>query len=235
VNGEDLVPDLAIGRLPAADAAELAGMVEKILAHERGAEPVAGPLVLVTDNADSGGDFDRDADDLARSVLASTPLRRISLESLGLSETRRAILDAFAESPSIVSYVGHGGIHLWASENLFDSSSVPSLAPSKGKPIVLTLDCLNGYFHFPYFDSLGEELLKPSDRGAVAVLAPSGLSLNEPAHELHKALLEEMGSGAHRRLGDALLSAGERFLARSSYAELLAIYHLFGDPALTLR
>jgi hypothetical protein len=235
VNGDDLLPDIAIGRLPAGDAIELQAMVAKILAYERGGSRLNGPAVLVTDNPDSAGDFDRDADDLAESALASRDVRRISLAKLGVAETRSAILGAFEESPSLVSYMGHGGIHLWASENILDTSSVPLLSRGKAKPIVVTLDCLNGYFHFPFFDSLGEELLEADDRGALAVIAPSGLSLNEPAHVFHKALLEELTGGGHRRLGDAISSAQSRFLAESSFAELLAIYHLFGDPALSLR
>jgi hypothetical protein len=94
---------------------------------------------------------------------------------------------------------------------------------------------LNGYFHFPFFDSLAEELLKADGKGAVAVFAPSGLSLNEPANELHKALLRELFEGGHRRLGDAVLAAQAKFLETGSFSELLAIYHLFGDPGLQLE
>jgi hypothetical protein len=131
--------------------------------------------------------------------------------------------------------MGHGGIHLWASENVFNNDSVALLASQGQQPIVNALDCLNGYFHFPFFDSLAEELLKAGGKGAVAVFAPSGLSLNEPANELHKALLRELFEGGHERLGDAVLAAQAKFLETGSFSELLAIYHLFGDPALRLQ
>jgi hypothetical protein len=235
VNGDDLLPDVAIGRLPAADARELALIVDKILAWENGSAGLRGPVFLVTDNPDAAGDFDADAADLMRSVLASRAARHISLSDLGVSETRRAILEAFDQGASSVSYMGHGGIHLWASENLFDNDAVGLLSRQTPNPVVLALDCLNGYFHFPFFDSLGEELLKAEERGAVAVIAPSGLSLNEPAHRLHKALLEEIAPGRNRTLGEAVLKAQARFLETGSFAELLSIYHLFSDPALTLR
>jgi len=235
VNGDDFLPDVAIGRLPAADASELRAMIDKILAYEAGESGLAAPVVLVTDNPDVAGDFDADALDLMTSVLASRPVRHISLGALGAERTRESILEAFDESPSVVSYIGHGGIHLWASENIFNNDSVAVLAPKAPQPIVNALDCLNGYFHFPFFDSLAEELLKADAKGAVAVFAPSGLSLNEPAHELHKALLRELLEGEHTRLGDAVLAAQAKFLETGSFAELLAIYHLFGDPALQLK
>lgn len=37
----------------------------------------------------------------------------------------------------------------------------------------IALDCLNGYFHFPFFDSLPKSSSKPRNKGAVAVFAPS--------------------------------------------------------------
>ena len=43
------------------------------------------------------------------------------------------------------------------------------------------MNCLNGYFHFPFFNSLAEELAKAEGRGAIAAFSPSGLSLNGPA------------------------------------------------------
>ena len=82
----------------------------------------------------------------------------------------------------LISYVGHGAIDLWADENIFNTANIATLAPQSEQPFVLTLNCLNGYFHFPYFDSLAEPLVKAEDKGAIAAISPSGLSLNEPAH-----------------------------------------------------
>ena len=103
------------------------------------------------------------------------------------------------------------------------------------QPILLTMNCLNGYFHFPYFDSLSEALLKPEHKGIVAAVSPSGLSLDEPAHRFHQALVDSLVSGQHRRIGDAMLAAQERYSNTGSLPELLNIYHLFGDPAMVLQ
>jgi hypothetical protein len=96
------------------------------------------------------------------------------------------------------------------------------------------MNCLNGYFHFPFFNALGEELLIADGRGAIAAFSPTGLSLNEPAHQLHQALLRELLSGKHPRLGDAVLAAQSAYADSGAFPELLRIYHLLGDPALTL-
>lgn len=133
-----------------------------------------------------------------------------------------------------MSYLGHGAIHLWANENLFNTTAAESLMPRGQQPLVLAMNCLNGYFHFPYFDALSEKLLKLEDRGAIAVIAPSGLSLNDPANRLHQALLQEIVHGSYARLGDALLAAQSVYLTTGAYPELLSVYHLFGDPAMRL-
>jgi hypothetical protein len=78
-------------------------------------------------------------------------------------------------------------------------------------------------------------LVKAEGRGAIAAFSPSGLSLNEPAHLLHRALAAEIVSGRHSRLGDALMAAQAAYAETGAFPELLRIYHLFGDPALALR
>jgi hypothetical protein len=134
-----------------------------------------------------------------------------------------------------VSYIGHGGIHVWADEDLLDIDDVGLLSPQPEQPLLLTLNCLNGYFHFPYFDALGEALTKAEGRGAIAAISPSGLSVNDAARVFHRALLEELEGGGHLRLGDAILAAQATYAESGALPEMIAIYHLFGDPALKLR
>lgn len=235
VNGEDILPDLALGRLPAANTVEVRAMVEKILAYESSSLAGAGPAVLVADNPDAAGDFEADAEEIAVGILSNQSPIRVYLGRLGSEATRRGIVDAFDRGATLLSYLGHGGIHLWANENVFNTSEVASLAPQPEQPLVLTLNCLNGYFHFPYFNSLAEELLKAEGKGAIAAFSPSGLSLNDPAHLFHKALLGELLSGKHQRLGDAVAQAQAVYAESGAFPELLQTYHLLGDPALKLR
>jgi peptidase C25-like protein len=94
---------------------------------------------------------------------------------------------------------------------------------------------LNGFFHFPPLNSLAEQMVKAEGRGAVAAVSPSGLSLDSPAHVFHKALLQELLSGKHARLGDALLAAQSDYAQTGYFPELLSIYHRLGDPAMKIR
>ena len=237
VNGEDLLPNLAIGRLPAATVEEARVLVEKILAYETGGDAslLGGRAVLVADNADRAGDFEADAEEIASGLLSSREVKKIYLSQLSRAATRSAIVGAFDEGASLMSYIGHGGTVIWASENVFNLWDVDSLEPQAQQPLLLTMNCLNGYFHFPSFNSLSEELVKAEGKGAIAAFSPSGLSLNGPAHLYHQALLQELFNGSHERLGDAVLAAQEAYASTGAFPELLSIYHLLGDPALRLR
>ena len=234
VNGEDLLPDLAIGRLPAGSVDEAQRLVEKILSYENGGGRLDGPAVLVADNADAAGNFERDADEIASGVLEGRKVRKIYYSQQG-ANTRASIKEAFDEGASLLSYVGHGATAVWASENIFRNQDVGSLLPQSRQPLVLTMNCLNGFFQFPPLNSLSEALLKAEGKGAIAAFSPSGLSVNDAAHLYHKALLREILSGRHARLGDAILAAQQEYAHSGAIPELLSIYHLFGDPAARIR
>jgi hypothetical protein len=51
----------------------------------------------------------------------------------------------------------------------------------------------------------------------------------------HKAFMAEIVSGEHERREDAVLAAQAAYAETGVMPELLAVYHLFGDPGLTIR
>ncbi len=234
VNGDDALPDLAIGRLPAASVEQAQALVAKLLAWEDSGQGLDGAAALVADNPDGAGDFDADVDDIHASYFASRETRLLKLSELG-PDLRPSILDAFNSGLSYLGYVGHGGAAVWASENVWNSFDAPSLQAQSQQPLLVTMNCLNGYFVAPAFDSLSESLLKAEGRGAIAAFSPSGLSLDGPAHQYHRALMAALTSGHHERLGDAILAAQKAYADSGLMAELVSVYHLLGDPATRIR
>ncbi len=233
VNGDDSLPDLAIGRLPATTVEEASRLVQKLLAWEDSGQGLSGAALLVADNPDAGGDFEADVEEIRASYLGSRA-RVLKLSELGAA-TRPAIQDALDSGLSLLSYVGHGGAAVWASENVWNSWDAPSLVAQSRQPLLLTFNCLNGYFVAPTYDSLAESLLKADGRGAIASFTSSGLSLDGPAHEYHRALVAELTSGTHARLGDAVLAAQKDYAQTGLMPELVSVYHLLGDPAMDIR
>jgi hypothetical protein len=234
VNGEDAIPDLAIGRLPAQTPAEAVALVSKLLAWEDSGQDLRGKAVLVADDPDAAGDFEADVEDIRASYLSGRPTEVLKLRELGAS-MQPAIRDAFDSGASLMSYVGHGGAAAWASELVWRSWDTPSLQTQSAQPLLLTMNCLNGYFVAPNFESLSESLLKAQGRGVVAAFSPSGLSLDGPAHQYHRAVMAELVGGEHERLGDALLAAQKAYAQSGLMPELLGVYQLLGDPATRIR
>jgi hypothetical protein len=234
VNGEDGLPDLAIGRLPATSVGQAEALVAKLLAWEDSGQGLSGTTVLVADKPDAGGDFEADVADVRASFLSGRAATTLRVGELGAA-TRGAILDAFDEGASLMSYVGHGGTTVWSTANVLSSWDAPSLRAQSRQPLLLTLNCLNGYFVAPNLDALPEALLKAEGRGVVAAFSPSGLSLDGPAHQYHRAVMDELTSGRHERLGDAVLAAQRAYADSGLMPELLAVYQLLGDPATSVR
>jgi hypothetical protein len=233
VNGADSLPDLAIGRLPATSVAEADSLVQKLLAWEDSGQGLSGRAALVADNPDLAGDFEADIDDIAGSFLQGREVSTLKLRALG-GGMRPAIREALDAGLGLLSYVGHGGAAVWASENVWNSWDAASLQAQSLQPLLVTMNCLNGYFVAPAYNSLAESLLKAEGRGAIAGFSPSGLSLDGPAHQYHRALVAELTGGQHERLGDALLAAQAAYARTGLMPELLAVYHLLGDPAMRL-
>jgi len=234
VNGEDEVPDVAVGRIPATTVEEAERLVGKLLAWEESGQGIGGKALLVADNPDAAGDFEGDVEDIRTSYLGGRETEVLKVGQLGAS-TRPAIQAALDGGLSLVSYVGHGGSAVWASENVWNSWDAPSLRAQSRQPLLLTMNCLNGYFVGTNFESLSESLVKAEGRGAIAAMSPSGLSVDGPAHQYHRALVGELVSGRHERLGDAILAAQGAYAETGLLPELMSIYHLFGDPATPIR
>jgi hypothetical protein len=72
INGDDALPDVAIGRLPAKNPEELRVMVSKILAYETGEASLESLLVLVSETGARG---DRHGGPSTRVAKATTPMR----------------------------------------------------------------------------------------------------------------------------------------------------------------
>jgi hypothetical protein len=47
--------------------------------------------------------------------------------------------------------------------------------------------------------------------------------------------MQEITSGQHHRIGDAILTAQKAYAQTGAFPELLSVYHLFGDPAMSIH
>ena len=232
----DGLPDVAVGRLPAQTAGDLAAMIAKIKTYEAGfGSAWENQLVFVADATDTGNDFAAANDRLEALVEAPHEVAaRIRLDETSASAAGERLAESVRSGAGFVHFTGHGGVGNLGAANLLDAAGVAALG-NGGRPTVLVaLSCLAGRFEEPAAESVGESLMRQADGGAVAVLGPSGISRNAPATELgaafYRAVLQE-GVGA---LGPAFLRARRSLPASGVSADTLAAYNLLGDPALRI-
>lgn len=82
---------------------------------------------------------------------------------------RSELLTHLNEGKLLVNYMGHGSTEMWAQGDLFTSADALTLRNHDRLPVVVIMNCLNGFFHDLSTSSLVESLLKAEQGGAVAV------------------------------------------------------------------
>ncbi len=248
ISGDDAVPDLYIGRLPAQNASEAAVMVAKITAYEAAPNDKTwqkNTLLIADDQTEAyEADFETMNEDASLLLPAAmnAPFKGYLNDYLapsGLTDDIKAGIDAGA---LIVNYSGHGSLQRWAGEGIFQNSDVADLNNAGMYPFVVSMSCLTGYFG--YLDaqdgpepSLAEALLRADGKGAVATLMPTGMTTTGGQHILDAALFEAIFQKDIRRLGPAVADAKQTLLANgnATFEEVSETFLLFGDPALTLK
>ncbi|GAG48229.1 unnamed protein product, partial [marine sediment metagenome] len=130
VSGDDAIPDLYIGRIPAASADEASVMVNKILAYETtpNTKTWEKNVLLVADNETEGNDYEADFELMSEDVAAlipsamSEPLRGYLGNPYTAGALNQYIKDTINNGTLIVNYSGHGSTQIWAGEVLFDTN-----------------------------------------------------------------------------------------------------------------
>src|SRR5207253_7865011 len=91
---------------------------------------------------------------------------------------------------ALVNYSGHGNVDVWTGAPIFNNSDAIALTNGHKLPLVVVMDCLNGYFVAPNLDCIGESLLKAPNGGAVASFVSSGLTIPDGQHAMGQRLFQ---------------------------------------------
>ena len=247
VAGDDILPDMHLGRLPVKTPAEAAALVTKILAYEQ--SPPSGDwnqyLTFVADNPDDAGEFydlsDAIADNFVPAPYITDTIYYQQPYSSG-SAVKSALLGAINNGRLIVHYTGHATQQFWGFEHFFDIADIAGLTNAGMQPLVLPMTCLDGYYISPStaagydFSSVGEAIVRASGKGAIASWSPTGFGIATGHHFLAEGLYTALFQDNTPQLGPATLSAKfHLFSTTAAYPELLDTYTLFGDPATMLN
>ncbi len=222
----DGVGEAAIGRLPAASAAELATMVEKILRYQQGNRSGKRALLVADDPLAEA--FSHVNDRLAALLPPGTSIERVDVETEGVAGARAHLLNELARGGNLVHYSGHGTVDRWR-HGLLRAADAPTLPITESVPLFTMANCLSGIFQEPLLAGLGEELMRASG-GAAAVWASTGSTSAPPQERLLTEFFAQVGGESSLRAGDAARAAK----SATSDHDVRLTWVLLGDPAMPL-
>ncbi len=251
VAGLDSLPDVYIGRLPVSSKQDTEAMVAKIVTYETASSrgPWYRRVLFASDNADSGGDFAALSDELYhnhlprpfvgnRIYLSTDPDEAHEYDANDPSQTqaaRSAVRTSIDRGLLLLNFMGHSSHDQWALEVLLHRDHVPALNNGNRWPVVLSMTCYTGAFHYPPYAPLDERLVLEPGRGAIAAWGPTGAGITVGHFYLSRGFFDALFADGLHTLGAATAAGKLEVYTHSSLSDYLVnTYVLLGDPATAL-
>jgi hypothetical protein len=240
VSGGDLIPDIAVGRLPARTEPDMAAMVDKIITYEENQleqHPWRYNALFVSDGPDGFTDFCNSSATLAQRVPATFSVTQLCMAARTEEAAQVVRPEMFhhvneVKAP-LLSYRGHGNVPRW-SNNLLTIWDMDQFYNVDVPFFGVSADCLDGFFAYPPTQGLGETLMRHLNGGAAGYWSSSGLGYPSEHSVLEDALFEGLFELELPTIGEAINYAKAAYLASGNHESLVYTFNLMGDPAMRL-
>ncbi|RMG97521.1 MAG: hypothetical protein D6706_08405, partial [Chloroflexi bacterium] len=239
LSGNDLLPDMAIGRIAAETAAEAAAAIAKIKKYEENQFPATtnqDNLLFVADNTDSGGDFCTE-----NQVVGNMLPSKFNQTHLCLADNTQTATDNLRSQMSdeinnkgvfVLNYRGHGSIDVWASPAILQTGQDDFWLNLNTPITILSADCLDGYFAYPGWRALSEDFLLMDNLGTAAHWSSTGLGYTFEHTALHSGFYEAVFSQGIATMGEAANYAKTNYFLDGYDQSEMYTFTLQGDPAM---
>jgi hypothetical protein len=235
-------PNLAIGRIPAANAAQCSIYVEKVKFYDRSRPKGAwrNRVLAIADDAMQttyldplSSDHQIAAEQVVRNTLQGHSVTKAYLSAYPVDQfyekpkAKEAILQTLNKGVSWAFFFGHGNEQFLTDEHVLTSESIDRIANDSMPFVFVSLTSRNGFFFASSPTSMCLKYLFSPRGGAIAYIASAG----------------ETYSDHNKRLADAFFSLAQ-YPPSVSLGEVLAVakwktydlnclsYFLLGDPAI---
>ncbi len=258
LDGDDIQPEMAVGRITVETLQEAENYVDKMIEYESMEfQPWMREFLLLAGGNNDGGfsneqkllaDFARH---LQTTRIESSPFcmtaDTLFKQTVDAVTTEHALLirDIIRDGKLWVSYMGH------SAPTIFDMDfGTAEQLDNPGKyPILATYSCQTGAFAEPNVTAKNEDYVRIKDKGFVAAFGTTGFGEAYIENNMRTNMFDSLRFGPRvRRLGDILvaskmsiLSPEQRF-TKNPYGEIPATYYnvimqqsLLGDPMLEVR
>ena len=262
VAGNDPIPDMNIGRIPAKTPSEVQIITDKIITYEGGMPGDWSQRVLM-----ATGDQDPRFSLFSTEWLVNLPTYFEQLVLNPASYTQKFLARGDfnrtinQDGAAIVSYFGHGQVDRWVASDsdgtgsgsvlqLISSADVKNMSNDRAYPFFIAFNCLNGLFAEPnegksinlpdktaivFSVPLPEALLFKKDGGALAMWSPAAFAY--PSEQ--RIIGDELFSGIYQQ-GNTILGSVTTQAKVNAYVKNgidvnnLDVFTFIGDPATRL-
>ena len=246
--------DIAVGRIPAKNLAELTPVVDKIINYAKNTEAGSwqNNIVLLADDGDpkNPNSHMRDAEIIASIInnnFSSFMLRRIYWDDYPVVKlstgnnypaVTAAIKDQLNDGALIVNYSGHGSPNLLSHEMAWNAANMAECT-SPRLPLWVTASCDISPFDIGD-GSLGEEAILNPVGAAVAMFTTTRTVYQSQNSLINQQFMRNVlsrdSNGRASTIGDAVRKAKVNLISGGSdLSENKLQYVLLGDPALRLK
>ncbi len=237
IDGEDYLGDVILGRLPVRDKDEMKNAIEKIISYHNQKPQKWHRNVLMI--AGEGREFESQTDYLVKNVLPGflNINRLYVVAGSEFSGGTSKLLNYFNDGQLLINFVGHGGGAIWSDNGLFKNEDIPKLT-NKGKyPFITSMTCFSGAFDYPEKTAIGVNLVVEKEKGAIGVLASSGLGWLLNDYFMLLSIMPYLFD-SERSVGEAITIGRARYYSNYFFwpqaRTMVYQYNYIGDPAVKL-
>ena len=240
IDGNDLLPDLAIGRIAASNQQEATIAIDKIIAYDQNTsyETWKNRAIYVA-NFHPKNIFSTPSDSLIQRYTNPANLQAVRIynpdETPLPNITGKTFVDEFNRGALLLNFNGHGSPGTMQSLftlSLPDWGYLGQIKNAEKLPLILALSCLNGLFSNPVIEGLAETFVNLEGGGAIAYISASAKSYvaqnNLLSDRFYNALLQTDDVPWGHALNQA---KAEVLAAHSSWIDAVLTMQLIGDPA----
>ena len=225
----DLIPDLAIGRLPVRTQQELQNMINKTITFAN--RQYTKSAIFSSDRDTS---FDRFSDQMIDQLPLDWQIETAYINQLELLGAKSSLINSIENGVTLTSFFGHSGPSSWSFERLFDRNDVLALNNINKPTLINQFGCWNTYYVVPQYNTMAHAFMQVDNKGAVAVMGASTLTESFHESELAKLLIPEL-TQENNTIGQAILNAKQQLaLNHPEYLDVILGWTLLGDPLIQI-
>ncbi len=242
VSGNDVHPDLAIGRLSCQTVEVGNVLVDKLIHYPADNNKEWKNTVLLI----SAGLNEDDENRLGLNI-ASVQLEESYLKPHGIHTTKimrypnepeylkyqgdgPAIRKAIDKGAAIVNYYGHGGGYQW--DLVFHNDDIYMLTNGGRLPLILSVTCYTA--HFDNQNVFGEQFNEVPGKGSIGFFGNSGLTYWNVGKNIDNLIFDEFFNERNYITGNVFMNAKVRLPAIGYNTSQIALLTYLGDPLLKL-